>query len=238
MSKKEDGVPTFPSVSNQKMMKDWAEEFPGLEVWNEVSMREFILEHDPDYLEKYDEFKSWIMRCDAFRYFVLYHKGGLYVDVDTRLDDAKKLREILSEKRIIILSYDPKIEKPVLKNSFLWADRPGYEFFHRAYNEVDIVTCSVFDAAGPSHLRKVYQSFLDWPSLKNIQDPVSLMSPEELPILHYSNVSWLDDQIWVWLSNHWFWILFLLLILLIAIFLMKPAYQDFVSKTFLLHRQD
>ena len=51
-------------------------------LWTGIKMRNFIANYFPNFLEMYDHYPSWIMRCDAFRYFVLYQMGGVYLDAD------------------------------------------------------------------------------------------------------------------------------------------------------------
>lgn len=52
-------------------------------LWNISSATEFIEEHYPFYLSFIK--KKWkyeIIKCDFFRYLILYHFGGLYMDLD------------------------------------------------------------------------------------------------------------------------------------------------------------
>jgi hypothetical protein len=51
-------------------------------LWTDASSREFIAEHYPWFLETFDGYRYPIQRADAIRYFVLYHYGGVYIDLD------------------------------------------------------------------------------------------------------------------------------------------------------------
>lgn len=51
-------------------------------LWTDASSREFIETHYPWFLETYDGYTYPIQRADAIRYFVLYHYGGIYMDLD------------------------------------------------------------------------------------------------------------------------------------------------------------
>jgi len=53
-----------------------------LRTWTDTSMREFILQHYTWFLTTYDAYPYHIQRVDAVRYFLLYHFGGLYLDLD------------------------------------------------------------------------------------------------------------------------------------------------------------
>ncbi|KAK0446464.1 glycosyltransferase family 32 protein [Desarmillaria tabescens] len=51
-------------------------------LWTDESSRKFINEHYPWFLRTYDGYRFPIQRADVIRYFVLYHYGGVYYDVD------------------------------------------------------------------------------------------------------------------------------------------------------------
>ena len=51
-------------------------------VWNATAARDLIAEHYEWFLPTYDGYKYPIQRVDAFKYFVLWHFGGVYMDLD------------------------------------------------------------------------------------------------------------------------------------------------------------
>ena len=51
-------------------------------LWTDASSREFIAEHYSWFLDTFDDYTYPIQRADAIRYFVLYHFGGVYIDLD------------------------------------------------------------------------------------------------------------------------------------------------------------
>ena len=51
-------------------------------LWTDASSREFIAEFYPYFLDTFDGYTYPIQRADAIRYFVLYHYGGIYIDLD------------------------------------------------------------------------------------------------------------------------------------------------------------
>lgn len=50
--------------------------------WTDSRARHFIAEHYAWFLADYDSYPYGIQRADAIRYFVLYHYGGVYMDLD------------------------------------------------------------------------------------------------------------------------------------------------------------
>lgn len=51
-------------------------------VWNATDARALIETHYEWFLTTYDGYKHPIQRVDAFKYFVLFHYGGIYMDLD------------------------------------------------------------------------------------------------------------------------------------------------------------
>lgn len=57
---------------------------PGFEIkiWNATAGRELLGEHYDWFLPTYDNYPHPIQQVDAIKYFVLYHYGGFYLDLD------------------------------------------------------------------------------------------------------------------------------------------------------------
>jgi hypothetical protein len=51
-------------------------------LWTDASSREFIAENYSWFLDTFDNYTYPIQRADAIRYFILYHYGGIYLDLD------------------------------------------------------------------------------------------------------------------------------------------------------------
>ncbi len=51
-------------------------------LWTDAASRDFIAENYPWFLDTFDRYPYNIQRADAIRYFVLYHYGGIYMDLD------------------------------------------------------------------------------------------------------------------------------------------------------------
>ena len=51
-------------------------------IWDDADNKQFIAEHYPWFIEKYDCYSKEIFRVDAVRYFELFHFGGFYLDLD------------------------------------------------------------------------------------------------------------------------------------------------------------
>ncbi len=85
----------IPSPFDQ-LSQTWKEYLPNWEyiLWTDEMNREFVRQHFPYFLEKYDAYPCNIQRADAIRYLLLKVYGGLYVDMDFEcLDNIESLLE-------------------------------------------------------------------------------------------------------------------------------------------------
>nr|POF12663.1 inositol phosphoceramide mannosyltransferase 3 [Quercus suber] len=53
-----------------------------INIWNASAARQLIEDNYSWFLPTYDGYKYPIQRVDAFKYFVLWHHGGIYMDLD------------------------------------------------------------------------------------------------------------------------------------------------------------
>lgn len=77
---KDENIPSHWLISRdmwQKCHPDYTYMF-----WTDQSIREFIKTHYPDFLGIHDKYPHNIQRVDMIRYFILYHYGGVYSDLD------------------------------------------------------------------------------------------------------------------------------------------------------------
>lgn len=64
-------------------------------LWTDDSIRLFIKKNHPSFMPIYDSYPYNIQRVDVARYFILYHFGGLYVDLDIGCRKDKDLTNLL-----------------------------------------------------------------------------------------------------------------------------------------------
>ncbi|KAM5380088.1 hypothetical protein ACJZ2D_003735 [Fusarium nematophilum] len=63
-------------------------------LWTDDLARDFISSEYPWFLETWDNYPFPIQRADAIRYFVLYHYGGIYLDMDTICNETIPFHQI------------------------------------------------------------------------------------------------------------------------------------------------
>lgn len=65
-------------------------------LWTDESIRVFMNEHYPYFIPVYDSYPYNIQRIDAARYFILYHYGGGYMDLDVGCQKRRSLNDLIS----------------------------------------------------------------------------------------------------------------------------------------------
>ena len=67
--------------------------------WTDATSRQLIADDFPWFLSAYDAYPSYIQRCDAARYFIMYSHGGLYADLD--YECTKPFGPVLGDARAV-----------------------------------------------------------------------------------------------------------------------------------------
>lgn len=82
--------------------QSWKDNFPEPEykhiLWTDNDNRNLIKKNYDWFLETYDNYPKNIQRADAVRYFILYHYGGIYADLDCEV--RENFYEELSKDKI------------------------------------------------------------------------------------------------------------------------------------------
>jgi mannosyltransferase OCH1-like enzyme len=74
---------------------NWEHQF-----WDEAKARKFMTEHYSWFLPIFDAYPHDIQRRDAIRYFILYHYGGFYLDMD--VESLKPLDDLLADFELVL----------------------------------------------------------------------------------------------------------------------------------------
>ncbi|KAF4449358.1 putative glycosyltransferase C4F11.04c [Fusarium austroafricanum] len=84
-------------VSSQQSCIETYHDFEYM-LWTDERARHFISEEYPWYLDTWDTYPFPIQRADAIRYLILYHYGGIYMDMDTVCNKTFPLHQIEEHK--------------------------------------------------------------------------------------------------------------------------------------------
>lgn len=112
----------------QPYIDSWRHHHPHWQymLWNETKARTFLNDHYGWFLSLYDSYKSTIHRVDALRYFLLFHFGGAYVDIDTECE--RPLDVLLSrhpDKELFFF----ESSRGIVNNAVMLARNSGNRFF-------------------------------------------------------------------------------------------------------------
>ncbi|KAJ7068386.1 nucleotide-diphospho-sugar transferase [Mycena amicta] len=181
-------------------------------LWTDESSREFIARHYPWFLNTFDDYSYAILRADAIRYFVLYHYGGIYLDMD--IGCLRPLDPLLVYPVIL-----PKTIPVGVSNDLMFAQK------HHPFFAQTIHNLATFDHSWILHYPTVM--FSTGPMFLSIQHgiftaqrvaggsvrilPKSLYGknaePAQAPhsfFSHYYGSSWhSDDAAFIWFLGEW-----------------------------------
>lgn len=76
-------VTSIPSKGSEapELCHKWNPNYT-INIWNATAARDLLEEHYSWFIPTYDAYRYPIQRVDAFKYFVLWHYGGIYMDLD------------------------------------------------------------------------------------------------------------------------------------------------------------
>jgi hypothetical protein len=148
-------------LENQKNCMDFNKDFE-FKIWTDDIMEKFIAEHYKWFHKTYLSYDYNIQRIDAFKYFALYHYGGIYLDLDigcrTRLVKITETNYegILPVTDPIGISNDIMAFSP--KHTFL-----EYVIHHLVYYNGDYVLpyLTVMWSTGPLFLSVALSDYID-----------------------------------------------------------------------------
>jgi hypothetical protein len=173
-------------------------------LWTDAGSREFIAAHYPWFLNTFDNYRYPIQRADAIRYFVLYHYGGIYMDLDI---GCRRSVDPLLVYPVIL----PKTIPVGISNDLMFAEK-GHPFFKLVIDNLSsfdyfwlINYPTVMFSTGPMFLSIQYGLYVrkhfDVPVSQIRVLPKSLygknINPSEAPhsfFSHFYASSWHDDD--------------------------------------------
>lgn len=102
-------------------------------LWSKKNSREFIKTNYNWFLSLYDNYVYPVQKADALRYFLLYHYGGIYCDID--LEPVKSLEPLLEKYKDKQALVYKSANCDMLTNDFM-VSKPKNVFWKRVWNEL------------------------------------------------------------------------------------------------------
>ena len=117
-----------------KFRTTWHHHHPQAEhrLWTDRDNLAFLEKHYAWFVPAYKRYPENIMRVDAVRYFIIYHYGGIYVDLDF---ECLRCIDPLLEEKHCVLACEPAAHLNTFDGS----------------NESKHIVCNAFIAAAPKH---------------------------------------------------------------------------------------
>lgn len=150
----------------------WAEKHPGWEqrFWDKEQMDRFVHEVCPEFEPVYLAYPHNVQRWDAVRYLILYHIGGMYVDLDY---ECFHPFDAILEGRKCCIAVEPALnarynDVPRIVSNALMASVPGCAFMRKIIEELKTQNMADFShlqtykiilgTTGPFMMTRVYNS--------------------------------------------------------------------------------
>ncbi len=64
-------------------------------LWTDAMIRTLLENHYPHFIPVFDSYRYDIQRVDASRYFIIYHYGGVYLDLDIGCQKSRDLTDLI-----------------------------------------------------------------------------------------------------------------------------------------------
>lgn len=118
-------IPEF-NFSHKKTQKWCNENKYQLKLWDEGEVYDLIREYYPEYEQLYQDFRFEIQRCDFVRYLILYHYGGIYLDLD--MYPIRDMSKLFDEDYFFTRWHDDKQRLPYIA---CMGSEPKQEIFQK-----------------------------------------------------------------------------------------------------------
>jgi len=203
----------------EKYVNSWKSHHPmWLHIlWTDEMSRSFVASYFPDLIDIYDSYETNIQRVDVARYLILYHYGGVYIDMD--FECLRNIEPIL-EGETCVLGREPdehcKVHRKelIISNAFM-ACAPRHHFLMELCKEIRSPQRKsyskhslVLESTGPFMLTRIYEQMPD-KSLVRILSHEVLYPLTKDEIITYLPVTGtpqaMDDKLKNAYAIHYYW---------------------------------
>lgn len=148
------------------VVASWTKNNPmyGYKCWDDLQCYNFVKEHYKWFLPYYENYEYSVQRADAFRYFVMYHYGGIYADLD--MLSLTSMDPIINKAGGVILGIEGMGKNNVeqVGNAIIFSS-PKHPFwihvfkgliesFHQIQGKG-----TIFETTGPRFLHNIYTMY-------------------------------------------------------------------------------
>ena len=179
--------PKMPKAwsENDRLCREKTPDFKHI-IWDDDMVLSFFSEHYSWFLPTYKAYIYDVMRVDAAKYFLLYHYGGIYLDLDERcVSDIKNLIDLMPQNYGMAI---PQGNPAGLSNAVFMAKAChnflGYVISRMQQDNIwyGIPYITIMLSSGPTFLSFKYKEYLNMVQTKN-DEPIYVF-PTEYVIKH------------------------------------------------------
>lgn len=202
-------------------------------LWTDETIRSFMTEHYPWFMPTFDAYPYPIQRVDAFRYFALYHYGGIYLDLDV---GCRRPLDVLLKYHVVL----PRTEPFGFSNDFMAAEAQ-HPFFKQIIEALEksnrsyiLPFLTVMLSTGPLFLTRQYHRSRYYKSVVGMGR--DMYNKKKGLTFHVTGSSW---HHWDATLINWFWykrgkiawcLLVAILLIIIGMILFKKTRNKKVSR--------
>ena len=204
-------------------------------LWTDESNLSFIKKEYPTFLPIYESYPYNIQRVDAARYFILYHFGGVYLDLDIGCKSNRDLSVLVNTMaHLNKTAMLPQTQPFGLSNDVMFASKRS-PFFKKVMEALPSKIkwygtpyLTVMYSTGPMHLSLLYNR------LSAEQQKDVLVLPPELYtnrktryFKHLRGSTWHSTDAFIikWMMRHWLSLSSLVLVLLLVVYIRIPRHR-------------
>jgi mannosyltransferase OCH1-like enzyme len=188
-------------------VESWKQNHPEwkFQLWTDEMNMNFIEKNACNFLDIYKSYPHTIQRVDAVRYFILYHFGGVFVDLD--FECLENIEALLKDEECVFgiepSDHCERFKKDLIVCNAFMACKPRNEFFRLICNELEAnsshkngavpVWREILESTGPFKLTEIYNNYEDKNKIKLI--PPELIYPFSLDeIRELINTENIDEE--------------------------------------------
>ncbi|KAJ5358656.1 uncharacterized protein N7496_011069 [Penicillium cataractarum] len=205
-------------VESQRSCKEVYAEWE-YKLGTDESARAFLSAEYSWFLDIWDNYAFPIQRADSIRYFVLYHYGGIYLDMDTWCNQTLPMHQLESDMGMHHSLFQSTQPTGVTNDFLITSDKhPAYEAAIAKLPMFNAIThfwaewqpyCAIMISAGPIFLTMVLKEYLlEQPSLPS--STVNVVNATVLApyIMDLESSTWhrADAKVLMWIGHRpWIW---------------------------------
>jgi inositol phosphorylceramide mannosyltransferase catalytic subunit len=137
-------------------------------LWTDVQIVPWLNQHYPWFVSTYQSYWYDMQRIDAMKYFVLFHYGGVYVDLDIKCKTPDLIQSVLRASQT---NGEPDIilhmgTEGISANTDLMAAKQHHPFFQLAIRQLEAANrwfylyhLTIILSAGPTFLFGIYRQY-------------------------------------------------------------------------------